>query len=228
MLSYRLGADALTRGRLARLLLVGATALAGLAVVALIAGSAPRRDDGRLTPSGTSAFRAGELPRSIAGARAPRFALRDAHGGHVDTSALAGQPYVVTFLYTDCRDVCPLIAEELKQALHQLGARGREVSMLAVTADPEGDTPAAVRAWLRRHRMPDSFHYLVGDRREVEGVWRTHYAAGQPRDRAESAHSASIWLVDRRGRWRAKFSGGLPVAPADIAHDLRLLLDERS
>ncbi|MDP1846556.1 MAG: SCO family protein [Solirubrobacteraceae bacterium] len=228
MLSDRLGADALTRGRLARLLLVGATALAAVTSLALLAASAPGPDDDRLTRSATSAFRAGELPRGIAGARAPGFALRDAYGDRVDTSTLAGRPYVVTFLYTDCRDVCPLIAQELKLALRQLGARGREVSMLAVTADPEGDTPAAVRAWLRRQRMPDSFRYLVGDRREVEGVWRAHYAAGQPRDRAESAHSASIWLVDRRGRWRAKFSGGLPVAPADIAHDLRLLLDERS
>lgn len=49
-----------------------------------------------------------------------------------------------------------------------------------------------------------------------------------PRDRDESAHSASIWLVDRRGRRRAKFSGGIPVAPPGIAHDVRLLLDERS
>jgi cytochrome oxidase Cu insertion factor (SCO1/SenC/PrrC family) len=57
-------------------------------------------------------------------------------------------------------------------------------------------------------------------------VWRSHYAAPQPRGNPDSAHSASIWLIDRKGRWRTKFSGGVPVAPADIAHDLRLLLDE--
>jgi cytochrome oxidase Cu insertion factor (SCO1/SenC/PrrC family) len=74
--------------------------------------------------------------------------------------------------------------------------------------------------------MPANFHYLVGTRRALAPVWKAHYAAPQPRDREESAHSASIWLVDRRGRWRAKFSGGIPVAPGDIAHDLRTLLDE--
>jgi protein SCO1/2 len=186
------------------------------------AGNAPQAS------SATSAFRAGDLPPGVGGARAPRFALRDAFGDRLDTASLNGRPYVVTFLYTDCRDVCPLIAQELKEALRELGRRGREITALAVTADPEGDTPVAVRAWLRRNRMPNSFRYLLGERRELEGVWRAHYAASQPRDRVESAHSASIWLVDRRGRWRAKFSGGIPVAPADIAHDLRLLLNERA
>ena len=74
--------------------------------------------------------------------------------------------------------------------------------------------------------MPANFHYLIGSDAQLQPVWRSHYAAPQPRDNANSAHTASIWLIDRQGRWRTKFSGGIPVAPADIAHDLRLLLDE--
>ena len=179
-----------------------------------------------IAPGQSAAFRAGLLPQGVRGARAPQFTLDDARGGRLSTTALKGRPYLVTFLYADCRDVCPLIAQEIKQAFQQLGRRGREVTAVAVTADPESDTPAVVRSWLRRMRMPARFRYLVGSRGDVEAVWRAHYAAGQPRDRLESAHSASIWLVDRRGRWRAKFSGGIPVPPSDIAHDLRILLDE--
>ena len=210
-----------------RLLLGAATGLLALWAIGLIALA--NRDDPApvVTAEGArTPFRGGALPDGIAGIPAPRFELADARGGRVDTARLAGRPYVVTFLYVDCDDVCPLIAAELKQALKRLGPRAEEVSVLAVSADPDGDTRPAVRRWLTRLQLPDNFHYLIGTAKDLQPVWRRHYAAPQPRGNPNSAHSASIWLIDRSGRWRTKFSGGVPVAPTDIAHDLRLLLDE--
>lgn len=171
-----------------------------------------------------SAFRGGALPPGVSAVRAPRFVLDDARGGRVDTRRLRGSPYVVTFLYANCKDVCPLIASELKQAFEQLGPRARDVTALAVSVDPHGDTRPAVRRWLDKLRMPPNFRYLIGTAEQLQPVWSSHYAGRQPRDNPHSAHTASIWLVDRRGRWRTKFSGGIPIAPTDIAHDLRLLL----
>lgn len=133
---------------------------------------------------------------------------------------------MVTFLYVHCKDICPLIGIELKQALNDLGPSAKEVTVLAVSVDPEGDTRAAVRHWLAKLRMPANFRYLIGTDEQLQPVWRSHYAGPQPRGNANSAHTASIWLVDRRGRWRTKFSGGVPVSPSDVAHDLRLLLRE--
>jgi protein SCO1 len=100
------------------------------------------------------------------------------------------------------------------------------VAAVAITVDPEGDTRPAVRAWLRTQRLPANFHYLVGSRRRLEPVWRAYFAAPQPPGTEESRHTASIWVIDARGRLRAKFSGGIPVSPDDIAHDLRLLVRE--
>ena len=99
----------------------------------------------------------------------------------------------------DCRDVCPLIAIAVKQALEQLGARSREVTVLGASADPHGDIPAAVRRWLATLRMPNNFRYLIGGAEQLQPVWRSHYAAPQPRGNANRAHSASIWLIDRKG-----------------------------
>jgi protein SCO1/2 len=127
---------------------------------------------------------------------------------------------------TDCQDVCPLIGREVGEALRLLGAPASKVAAVAVSVDPEHDTSAAVRAWLRRLRLPANFHYLVGTRQELEPVWRAYFAAPQPLGVRESKHTASIWLIDARGRLRTKFSGGVPVPPRDIAHDLRVLLRE--
>ncbi|MEJ7826011.1 MAG: SCO family protein [Solirubrobacteraceae bacterium] len=210
-----------------RLLLAAATGLLAFWAIGLLALANRDEPSALVTAEGDrTPFRGGTLPAGILGAPAPRVDLADARDGRVDTADLKGRPYVLTFLYVNCDDVCPLIAVELKQALKLLGARAKQVTALAVSADPEGDTRSAVRRWLTKLRMPDNFRYLTGTAKDLQPVWRDHYAAPQPRGNPNSAHSASIWLIDRRGRWRTKFSGGVPVRPADIAHDLRILLDE--
>lgn len=218
-----------------RVIYAAATALLALWAVTLVVLAANKEEaprDERLAvaevPPRQGPFRGGPLPEGIDRAPAPRFTLAQARGGRLSTASLEGNPYLVTFLYTDCPDVCPLIAHEVKQALEDLGPRGDQVTAIAVSADPIADTPQAVRAWLKRNSMPTNFRYLVGTEDELQPVWKAHFAAPQAHDNPNSAHSASIWLVDRRGRWRTKFSGGAPVPPADIAHDLRILLDERA
>lgn len=172
-------------------------------------------------------FRGGVLPVELAGRPAPTFSHTDARTGDpFGTRDVAGKPYVVTFLYTDCPDVCQLIGQELRQALEALGSRSEEVAVLAVSTDPRGDTPEAVNAWLDRHDLPDNFHYLLGSEAQLQSTWNAYFAAPQAPGAPESTHTASIWLVDSSGRLRTKFSAGVPVPPADIAHDLELLLDD--
>jgi protein SCO1/2 len=154
------------------------------------------------------------------------FTLPDGWGGTLDTRELRGRPYVVTFLYTGCEDVCPLIAEQLEAALGALGPAADDVAVVAVSTDPRGDTRSAVLEWLQERGVPANFHYVYGPARKLERVWDAYYAVGQDPESEDSTHSASIWLVDAAGRLRTRFSAGAPVAPTDIAHDLRVLLDE--
>ena len=209
--------------------LVALLGLAAVMLVVMVVAIVNRTDEPAVqTPTrAPGGFRGNQLPAEVAGSRAPNFKLRDARGGAIDTRALRGRPYVVTFLYTECPDVCPLIGQELRVAFEKLGPRATEVAAVAVSVDPEGDTAEAVRTWLDRQRLPDNFRYGIGSERELKPVWDSYYAAAQIPGDPESTHSASIWLIDGRGRIRTKFSAGFPVEPADIAHDLRLLLDER-
>jgi protein SCO1/2 len=208
--------------------LVPLLAVAGAATLDRDSGgdSAPSDGGARSGAEPEAAFRGNILPRGVAGQRAPAFDLSDARGGRLSTAELAGQPYVITFLYTQCPDVCPLIGEELRQTLELMGSDAGRVAVVAVSVDPTGDTPAATRTWLRRHRAPHNFHYLLGSKRELKPVWRGYFVAPQRSDRSKSLHTASVWLVDARGRWRTKYSGGVPFEPEDVAHDLNLLLDE--
>jgi protein SCO1/2 len=199
-----------------------------LATVAFAFVALQARDEGPapIVPETEGPFRGNELPPGIVNTPAPDFRHTDVRGGELDTRSLAGTPYAVTFLYTDCPDVCQLIGQELGQALELLGERSDDVAVVAVSVDPRGDTPGAVDSWLEAHDLPQNFHYLIGSERELQPTWDSYYAAPQVPGDPESSHSASIWLVDAEGRIQTKFSAGAPVPPQDIAHDFRVLLEE--
>jgi protein SCO1/2 len=206
------------------LVLIAAAVVSAMAIAVLAVRSSDYERPDAIGPGQRGPFRGGALPRGLDRSRAHDFRLADARGGVLDTRELRGRPYVLTFLYTDCQDVCPLIGQEIGEALRRLGPMRNKVAALAVSVDPEGDTREAVRIWLQRHRLPRNFHYLIGERARLAPVWRAYFAAPQPRGTRESKHTASIWLIDKRGRLRTKFSGGAPVPPRDLAHDLDLLV----
>jgi protein SCO1/2 len=164
------------------------------------------------------------LPAGLAGRPAAPMRLADARGGTLDTRALHGRPYLVTFLYTNCPDVCPLIGDELRQTLAQLGSDARRVAVVAVSVDPRHDGAAAVRSWLARHREPAQFHYLIGTQRQLAPIWKAWYAAPQIAGDPQSAHTAVVWIVDARGRLTAKVSAGIAFDPHGLARDVQTLL----
>ena len=164
-----------------------------------------------------SEFRGTKIPGKPL--KAPDFALRDQAGHTVRLSSLRGRYVVVSFLYTHCPDVCPVIADNLNGALRRLGAARGDVRMLAVSVDPKGDTPASVHRFVRAHRLLPQFRYLTGTRAQLEPIWKAYHLAVQPG--TVVSHSAFEVLVDRRGYERLLYDA--QVKAGDVVHDLRAL-----
>jgi protein SCO1/2 len=191
----------------------------GVLVIAAACGG----DGGGAAAGDASAFRSRFEGAELSPPRQTNdFALRDQRGDLVRFSDQRGRVLLVTFLYTKCPDVCPLIAENLNAALRELGPDRAEVRVLAVSVDPEGDSPSAVRAYSRRHRLLPEFHYLVGTRGELERVWKAYGVSAVARDPELVDHSAYTLLVDREGLGRVLFDAA--ARPTEIAHDVHVLL----
>jgi protein SCO1/2 len=156
------------------------------------------------------------------------FALRDQAGKLVRLSGLAGKYRIVTFLYTSCPDVCPLIAANLNQALRRLSPAERaKVRVLAVSVDPKGDTPRAVRRFVTEHRLLPQFRYLTGTRTQLAPVWRSYGIAVQPAAATRVlAHSSWELLVVPDGQGRILYDA--QVQAGQVVHDLRLLMGSGS
>jgi protein SCO1 len=187
--------------------------LVAVAAAALLAGCGSAAAD--KAPPPKPVFDGVTIP---ADAPAEDFALHDQNGKLVQLSAQRGSYVFVAFLYTHCRDVCPLIATWLDNA-----ARGhRNVQVLAVSVDPEGDTPAAVQEFVRARHLGPEFHWLIGSRTELQPVWQAYNILVEARTPEQIAHSAPVFLLDKHGR--PKLFYATPKSGIPFRHDLRVLL----
>lgn len=168
---------------------------------------------------GSGGFAGGELspPQPT-----PDFTLTDQSGRKVSMSDQRGKLVLVTFLYTNCPDVCPLITQNLNQALQMLGPKRDDVRVLAISVDPEGDTPESVDKYAKAHHLLPEFHYLTGTRDELMQVWNDYDVAAVARDPELVDHTAYTMLVDRSGGGRVIYDAS--VKAKDVVHDVDELL----
>jgi protein SCO1/2 len=154
---------------------------------------------------------------------APPIALHDADGAPVTLAAQHGRYVLVTFIYTHCPDVCPLITQNLNTALRLLGPSARKhVRVLAVSVDPVGDTPKAVKAYTREKQLFPQFRYLIGSRAELRRVWKAWHVLAVESKPDLVDHVAYTALVDTNGKERVLYDSSIHAT--QVVHDLRVLM----
>ena len=183
---------------------------------------------------------------------APGFTLIDQFGEETSLSDKQGMVVALTFLYTNCPDTCPLTAHSLAKAHEALGEDAARVSILAISVDPNRDTPQQVRAYSQQRNMLDKWSFLTGSEQELSAIWKAYYLEVKQTDDSgggaieslgtdlarealvsneglsEKAaylvtHSAPVYLIDQEGRMRSVITD-LTLDPGPLVHDIRLLL----
>lgn len=155
---------------------------------------------------------------------APPLDLRNYLGQRVNIDSYQGKAVLVTFLYTNCPDVCPLITSNLRVALNLMGPKvASKVQIIAVSVDPRGDTPKAVAAFLARHQMTGRMQYLIGNAKELGRVWKA-WGVGAERDAQQPQfinHDGLVYGVTGSGQRLTLYASSFQ--PSEIAHDVPLL-----
>jgi protein SCO1/2 len=212
--------DRVSPRALGALFVAGLVAL-GIVIVAAIGVSNSSDNTSTAEPSGqvsapSSAFEGALLPKGV---RAPSFSLHDERGRRVTMKEYRGKPVVVTFLYSHCRDTCPVQAQQIKGALDDLG---HDLPALAISVDPSGDTPASVDHFNREQGVTGRIRWVLGSEAQLRPLWDGFHTTSQT---PQAEHMARLVLVDKRGFQRIGYPAS-QVTPERLAHDLRLLAKE--
>jgi len=158
-------------------------------------------------------FRGPVMPANF---RAPAFSLLDQDGRRASLADYRGRVVIVSFMRAGCHEACPIMTQQIRGALDDLGA---SVPVLAVSVNPAEDTPALARRFVARQHMKGRMRFLVGSLGQLRHVWRGY---GIQPEVGGLHHSAFVFLVDRRGYGRVGIPEG-QLTPEVLAHDLRRL-----
>jgi protein SCO1/2 len=193
----------------------------GVAVVTQGSGSNRPQLPGNVSSASSSSF-IGSVASPLK--PAPALALHNYLSKAVNIDSYRGKAVLVTFLYTNCPDVCPLITANLRVALSMMSPKQvANTQIIAVSVDPRGDTPKAVAAFLKRHEMTGRMQYLIGSAHELAHVWQ-EWNVGSEQDAQQPQlvnHTGLVYGISASGKLTTLYASNFK--PSDIAHDAPLL-----
>jgi protein SCO1/2 len=173
----------------------------------------------RLLYTPAPASLAGGLIMTAHSVPAPDFVLRDQRGAPISLADLHGRVIALTFLDTQCLNLCPLQASLLGSVQTDLGSHAL-FSIVVVSVRPGADTPSTIATFASAHGLLGQFYWLNGPQAQLADVWNS-YGVGVQLANGTLAHSSVIYLIDRSGYERVAFAD-VPDA-SSVESDVRIL-----
>jgi cytochrome oxidase Cu insertion factor (SCO1/SenC/PrrC family) len=141
----------------------------------------------------------------------PDFRLTSERGAEVTLADLRGRPLVLAALFSTCTGPCPSIARGLKWLQRRLA--GTDVLLVAVSVDPEVDSPAVLARYAERVGAdPERWIFLTGPEASVHELVRGGFfmaveRTGAPAGGDPVTHDTRLLAVDRKGHRRGWYPG---------------------
>jgi len=85
------------------------------------------------------------------------------------TDLVKDKVVVISFIFTKCTFLCPIIGEGVARLQTALGDRvGRDVQLISVSTDPVTDTPEKLKAWGARLKAQEGWTMVTGEKTEMD------------------------------------------------------------
>jgi protein SCO1 len=140
---------------------------------------------------------------------APDFTLTSQDGAAVTLGDFRGKVVAVTFIYTWCPDVCPMLTDKMARVQDALGPDfGTKVAFVSITFDPKRDTPEALKEYAEAFDADVAgWSFLTGEPAAVLELAQRYGVAVAPGPNGQLDHSLLTTLVDRQGTMRVQYLG---------------------
>jgi protein SCO1 len=158
---------------------------------------------------------------------APDFALTSQDGAHVTLGDYRGRVVAVTFIFTSCKDTCPLLTAKMAQVQDELGADfGARIAFVSITVDPVRDSPDVLKQYAQAFGANLSgWAFLTGTPDAISDVAHRYGIFVSKALGDDVDHTFLTSLVDPRGNLRVQYLG-VRFDPEEFRRDLLSLVDD--
>lgn len=140
------------------------------------------------------------------------FELIDNNGVRRTEADFKGQYLLVYFGYTSCPDVCPIALQTMSEAVERLGEKGKLVTPIFITVDPERDTVEQIDLYISDFHP--RFVGLTGTPKQTAAAakaYRVYYAKANEDKDYLTDHTSILFFMGPDGRFLNHFRHGETV-----------------
>ena len=150
-----------------------------------------------------------EIGRRLVNKAVPDFKLTDQDGKPFQFRSTRGKLVLVTFIFTTCPDVCPLLTAKLAAIQRTMEEKKiTAYSLLSITTDPERDTAPALKEYAGHFKADvRNWSFLTGSRQDIAKVWKLFGVNVTKNESGQVQHTSLTTLVDRQGNRRVDYYG---------------------
>src|SRR5262245_52473592 len=84
---------------------------------------------------------------------------------------IKGKIVVISFIFTSCKDICPITTARLAQVEEKLGeSMGRDVFIYSMTVDPANDSPERLKKYAEAFHTGPGWTFLTGKMEDIRTI----------------------------------------------------------
>ena len=186
-------------------------------------------------------FHGDDLPSDDPEYDISEFSLIKPDGNVTNLSDYEGQVLIVSFIYSRCPDVCPVVSSNLRWVSQELADHYEaNFSIVSITVDPWWDTQNVLGQYATERNL--SWPHLTGDVATLEPVWESFHVGLQTYINESASnesnstsgrhhpdylvdHSTATIILDKEHNQRVRWND-LDWEPTLFAEDVQQLIDE--
>lgn len=159
------------------------------------------------------------------------YQLRDTDSTLVNfPEDFTGNISVISFIYTNCPDVCPIITANMTNIQKEL-EDSSGINFIEISFDPERDTPSVLKEYKNLYGLNNQFTLLTGQTATIDTLLSNLDiiaektivdSLGHDSSNYAMRHSNTIYLMDQNGYIRAEYPAHR-VPPEHVTEDIQNL-----
>jgi protein SCO1/2 len=158
------------------------------------------------------------------------FSVYDHSGRHVDSTSFDSVS-ILTFLFSNCTNVCPIVVSNIKQSLNT-NSKYEKIPVIIISVDPEHDSDESVQKYMDKWELDNNWYYITGSESTLQTIWKDYYINPQAirgqksitqalKMRNKIAHTSPVFILNREGA--AVLVHTNPINPESLYHDIDLI-----
>ena len=137
--------------------------------------------------------------------------------------------FLMTFVFTECTDVCPIVVSQIKQTL-VLNSSETTTPVILISVDPQNDNNESVNEFITKWELSSNWSYIYGSHNSLETIWENYFInpislttledlSNKLASKNKIIHTSPVYIFNKNGK--AQVVHNSPIIPKKLLNDIK-------